>query len=190
MTIPFLDQIPGRWYGTVLADPPWKFTNSSGKVSPEHKRLYRYQTLDMTSICGLPVGEIMATQSHCYLWVPMALIQEGLQVLVAWGFTYKTMLIWEKVRKDGQPNGGGCGFYFRLVTEACLFGTRGRLRTLAPGRTQVNLLRSQKRDHSRKPEELYPVIEACSPVPRIELFGRGVARDGWAMWGNEAEGTV
>ncbi len=174
----------GRKFSTILADPPWRFKVSSGKISPEHRRLHRYGTMDLASICLLPVAEVAAPQSHCYLWVPMALILDGLQVLCSWGFTYKTMLIWEKIRKDGQPDGRGCGFYFRLVTEVCLFGTRGKLRTLAPGRTQVNLLRTQKREHSRKPEELYPVIEACSPEPRLELFARH-KREGWDAWGDQ-----
>ena len=183
----WLAQIPQRGYGTILADPPWVFSNRTGKIAPEHRRLHRYGTLPLATIRVLPVADVAAPQSHLYLWVPMALIQEGMQVLAAWGFTYKTTLIWEKIRKDGQPDGRGCGFYFRLVTEAVLFGTRGRLRTLAPGRRQVNLLREPKRDHSRKPEGLYPVIEACSPSPRLELFGRGVARKGWDVWGNEIE---
>ena len=183
----WLAQIPHRGYQTILADPPWVFSNRTGKIAPEHRRLHRYATLPLATIGQLPVAAVAAPQSHLYLWCPMALLQEGLQVLAAWGFTYKTTLIWEKIRKDGQPDGRGCGFYFRLVTETCLFGTRGRLRTLAPGRRQVNLLRTMKRDHSRKPEELYPVIEACSPAPRLELFGRGVARPGWDVWGNEVE---
>ena len=183
----WLAQIPQRGYGTILADPPWRFANRGIRPAPEHRQTFHYQTLPLAAICAMPIGQIAAAQSHVYLWIPMALIQEGLQVLSAWGFAYKTMLIWEKIRKDGQPHGGGTGWYFRCCTEAVLFGTRGRLRTLAPGRRQVNLLREPKRDHSRKPEGLYPVIEACSPSPRLELFGRGVARKGWDVWGNEIE---
>ena len=118
----------------------------------------------------MPVGDVMAAQAHCYLWVPNALVAEGLRVLEAWGFTYKTMLVWHKVRKDGGSDGRGVGFYFRNVTEPVLFGVRGRLRTRRPGRRQVNLLATQKREHSRKPDELYPIIEACSPGPFLELF--------------------
>lgn len=127
-------------FGTILADPPWRFTNRTGKVAPEHKRLDRYDTMDLSEIKALPVARIAAEQSHCYLWVPNALVAEGLQVMEAWGFTYKAMIVWHKIRKDGGPDGRGVGFYFRNVTEPVLFGTRGKLRTLQPGRTQVNFL--------------------------------------------------
>ena len=134
----------------------------------------------------LPVAQLARPQSHLYLWVPNALILEGLEVMKRWGFTYKTNLVWYKVRKDGGPDGRGVGFYFRNVTELILFGTRGSLRTLAPGRRQVNLLRSQKREHSRKPDELYPIIEECSPGPYLEMFARN-RRPGWEQWGNEVD---
>ena len=133
----------------------------------------------------MPVADVMAKQSHCYLWVPNALVAEGLAVLSSWGFTYKTMLIWHKIRKDGGSDGRGVGFYFRNVTEPVLFGVRGKLRTLPPGRRQVNVIETRKREHSRKPDELYPVIEACSPGPRLELFAR-YPQQGWKVWGDES----
>lgn len=173
-------------YGTILADPPWRFQNRTGKVAPEHQRLRRYPTMTIDEICQMPVAQHAAEQSHLYLWVPNALLREGLDVMDAWGFTYKTNIIWFKVRRDGGPDGRGVGFYFRNVTEVLLFGTRGRLRTLAPGRTQVNLVSSRKREHSRKPDEMYDVIEECSPGGYLELFARA-PRDGWHHWGNEVE---
>jgi N6-adenosine-specific RNA methylase IME4 len=179
--------LQGRRFGTVLADPPWRFVNRTGKVAPEHRRLARYPTLTLAEIGALPVAEHLAPTAHCYLWVPNALLPEGLAVLAAWGFEYKSNLIWHKVRKDGGSDGRGVGFYFRNVTEIILFGTRGRnARTLPPGRRQVNLLASRKREHSRKPDEQYPIVEACSPGPYLELFGRGVRR-GWTVWGNQAD---
>lgn len=176
-------------FGTVLADPPWRFLNRTGKVAPEHRRLSRYDTLTCDEIAALPVGDLSAAKSHCYLWVPNALIAEGLDVMAAWGFTYKSMLVWAKRRKDGGPDGRGVGFYFRNVTEPVLFGVRGRLRTLAPGRRQVNMIETRKREHSRKPDELYGVIEACSPGPRLELFAR-YPRPGWVTWGLESAADV
>jgi N6-adenosine-specific RNA methylase IME4 len=173
-------------FGTILADPPWRFSNRTGKIAPEHRRLSRYATMKTEEIKKLPVPEIALPKSHLYLWVPNALILEGLEVMKEWGFTYKTNLIWHKVRKDGGPDGRGVGFYFRNVTEVVLFGVRGNLRTLPPGRKQVNIIISQKREHSRKPDELYPVIERCSPGPYLELFARG-KRPGWIQWGNELE---
>ncbi|MEO7556807.1 MAG: MT-A70 family methyltransferase [Acidimicrobiales bacterium] len=169
----------------MLADPPWRFQNRTGKVAPEHRRLSRYDTMGAKEIAALPVADLMAARSHCYLWVPNALLAEGLMVLESWGFTYKSMLVWAKRRKDGGPDGRGVGFYFRNVTEPVLFGVRGSLRTLEPGRRQVNMVETRKREHSRKPDELYPIIEACSPPPYLELFAR-YPRDGWRSWGDEA----
>jgi len=172
---------------TILVDPPWQFTNRTGKMAPEHKRLSRYSTMPLQAIKALPVSKIVQETAHLYLWVPNALLMEGLQVMEEWGFTYKTNIIWHKVRKDGGPDGRGVGFYFRNTTEIILFGIRGKnARTLAPGRSQVNIIRSQKREHSRKPDELYKIIEACSPGPFLELFARGT-RKGWKSWGNESK---
>jgi N6-adenosine-specific RNA methylase IME4 len=173
-----------RRYSTILADPPWQFQNRTGKMAPEHKRLLRYPTMELKEILDLPVPKLAAAKSHLYLWVPNALLKEGLQVMEAWGFTYKTNLVWHKIRKDGGSDGRGVGFYFRNVTELILFGVRGSMRTLQPGRTQVNLLPTQKREHSRKPDECYDLIEECSPGPYLELFAR-FKRDGWDQWGNE-----
>ena len=140
-----------------------------------------------TRSAALPVAEIVAEPAHLYLWVPNALLAEGLAVMAAWGFTYKTTLVWHKVRKDGGSDGRGVGFYFRNVTESVLFGVRGRnARTLAPGRRQTNLIATRKREHSRKPDELYPIIEACSRGPFLELFARG-SRPGWTSWGQEVD---
>ena len=171
-------------FATLLADPPWQFQNRTGKMAPEHKRLLRYPTMELEEILELPVSRLAAARSHLYLWVPNALLAEGLQVMRRWGFTYKSNLVWYKVRKDGGPDGRGVGFYFRNVTELVLFGVRGSMRTLKPGRTQVNLFSTRKREHSRKPDEIYDIIEACSPGPYLELFAR-FRRKGWSQWGNE-----
>lgn len=184
-----LDFAGDKKYETIYADPPWRFQNRTGKVAPEHKRLSRYETMSLEEIKALPVKEITGDKAHLYLWVPNALLPDGLAVMDAWGFEYKGNLIWEKVRKDGFPDGRGVGFYFRNVTEILLFGIKKKSapnRTLAPARSQVNLVRSQKREHSRKPDEFIPIIESCSQAPRIELFARG-DREGWDMWGNQAD---
>jgi N6-adenosine-specific RNA methylase IME4 len=181
-----LELADNRPFGTVLADPPWRFTNRTGKVAPEHRRLARYGTMTLDAIKAIPVAAIVAEPAHLYLWVPNALLAEGLAVMTAWGFNYKSNLVWHKVRKDGGSDGRGVGFYFRNVTELLLFGVRGRnARTRAAGRRQVNLLASRKREHSRKPDEQYAIIEACSPGPYIELFARGV-RKSWCTWGSQA----
>ena len=183
----FSNFVAGRKFKTVLADPPWQFQNRTGKVAPEHKRLSRYGTLTLEDIKALPVAEAAADTAHLYLWVPNALLPDGLAVMQAWGFQYKSNIIWQKIRKDGGPDGRGVGFYFRNVTEVLLFGTRGKnARTLQAGRTQVNIMNTRKREHSRKPDEQYPLITSCSPGPYLEMFARG-KREGWAIWGNQAD---
>lgn len=176
-----------RRFSTILADPPWQFTNRTGKMAPEHKRLNRYSTLTLDDIKNLPISKIVKDPAHLYLWVPNALIAEGLAVMDSWGFTYKTNIIWYKIRKDGGPDRRGVGFYFRNVTEIILFGVRGKkARTLNPGRTQPNIISSRKREHSRKPDEQYEIIESCSRGPYIELFARG-PRKGWFLWGDQSK---
>ena len=181
-----LSAAQGKKFGTILADPPWQFQNKTGKVAPEHRRLTRYGTMSLEEIADLPVRAVAADSAHLYLWVPNALLPQGLEVLKAWGFQYKSNIVWHKIRKDGGSDGRGVGFYFRNVTEIILFGVRGKnARTLAPGRRQVNLFSTRKREHSRKPDEQYDIIEACSRGPYLELFARG-ARANWTLWGNQA----
>ncbi len=188
-TVANLHQFVGnKKYNTIYADPPWQFQNRTGKVAPEHKRLTRYETMSIDEIKALPIAELSGDKAHLYLWCPNALLPDGLAVMDAWGFDYKGNIVWEKVRKDGEPDGRGVGFYFRNVTELILFGIKKKSapnRTLAPARSQVNLIRTMKREHSRKPDEIIPIIEACSAEPRIELFARG-DRAGWDMWGDQA----
>jgi N6-adenosine-specific RNA methylase IME4 len=180
-----LEGLSGQ-YGTILIDPPWRFLNRTGKVGPEHRRLRRYPTMSFEEIAALPVGTLAGPQSHLYLWTPNALLPEALEVMRRWGFAYKTNLVWYKVRKDGGPDGRGVGFYFRNVTELLLFGIRGRLRTLRPGRRQVNVIATRKQEHSRKPDEVYRIIELCSAGPYLELFARQ-RRAGWEQWGDEVD---
>ena len=183
-----LPQVVGG-FSTILADPPWRFTNRTGKVAPEHKRLGRYATMSLDEIKEMKVCDVAATNAHLYLWVPNALLPEGLEVMKAWGFRYVSNIIWAKRRKDGGPDGRGVGFYFRNVTEILLFGVKGHMRTLDPGRSQVNMIETRKREHSRKPDEQYHLIEACSPGPYLELFAR-YPRQGWVVWGNESAEDV
>ena len=176
-------------YRTILIDPPWRFQNRTGKMAPEHKRLRRYGTMSFEEIAALPIKEYAKTLSHLYLWCPNALLREALDIMAGWGFTYKTNIVWYKIRKDGGPDGRGVGFYFRNVTELLLFGIRGSLRTLKPGRTQVNLLATRKQEHSRKPHKVYEIIERCSPGPYLELFARERV-PGWTQWGDEVDTYV
>lgn len=158
-------------------------------MAPEHKRLARYATMTFEEIMELPIAQLAAAKSHLYLWVPNALVLEGLEVMRRWGYTYKINLVWYKVRKDGGPDGRGVGFYFRNVTELVLFGIRGALRTREAGRRQTNVIVSRKREHSRKPDALYEIIERCSPGPYLELFARH-RREGWTQWGDGMNGKA
>ena len=176
-------------FKTVLADPPWRFSNRTGKVAPEHRRLDRYSTMELDAIKALPVADVAAKDAHLYLWVPNALLPEGMAVMEAWGFRYVSNVVWAKRRKDGGPDGRGVGFYFRNVTELILFGVKGSMRTLAPARSQVNMIETRKREHSRKPDEQYQFIESCSPGPYLEMFARH-PHPGWTVWGDESEETA
>ena len=157
----------GRQFGTILADPPWRFMNRTGKMAPEHRRLLRYSTMKLEDIVALPVKQCALQESHLYMWVPTL---EGLEVMKA--LHVQDDLVWYKIRKDGGPDGRGVRDQLVLSIE------------VEPGRRQVNIIRSRKREHSRKPDELYDVIEACSPGPYLELFARH-PRDGWTQWGDE-----
>ncbi len=145
--------------------------------------------MSLEEIKDLPVSDVTAVNAHLYLWVPNALLPEGLEVMQAWGFRYVSNIIWAKRRKDGGPDGRGVGFYFRNVTEPILFGVKGSMRTLAPGRSTVNMIETRKREHSRKPDEQYDLIESCSPGPYLEMFAR-YARPGWSVWGNESDEEI
>jgi N6-adenosine-specific RNA methylase IME4 len=180
-----IEEIEGR-FGAILIDPPWRFMNRTGKVAPEHRRLRRYATMSTGEIAALPVSDLARPQSHLYLWCPNALLLEGLTIMKAWGFTYKTNIVWYKTRKDGGPDGRGVGFYFRNVTEMLLFGAKGKLRTLPPGRRQVNILVSRKEEHSKKPDAVYDLIQRCSPGPYLELFARQRV-PGWSQWGDQVD---
>lgn len=183
----FRASLGNKRFSTVLADPPWRFMNRTGKIAPEHRRLARYGTMSASDISKIPVNELIMPTAHLYLWVPNALLPDGLEVMRSWGFHYKSNIVWHKLRKDGGSDGRGVGFYFRNVTELLLFGVHGKnARTLAPGRSQVNYIGSRKREHSRKPDEQYKLIESCSTGPYLELFARG-SRRGWTCWGNQAD---
>ncbi len=184
-TSPIINGISGQ-FGTILIDPPWRFANSTGKVAPEHKRLHRYTTLSFEEIAALPIPQLALPKSHLYLWCPNALLPEALGIMKAWGFHYKSNIVWLKVRKDGGPDGRGVGFYFRNVTELLLFGIKGKIRTLQPGRSQVNVVNTRKEEHSKKPDCVYGLIQRCSPGPHLELFARH-RMNGWTQWGDQVD---
>jgi N6-adenosine-specific RNA methylase IME4 len=183
----WLDAIgPILRFRTILADPPWRFRWNSAKGAPDNPRHLIYDTMCLEDICGLPVARLAAHNAHLYLWIPIPLIAEGLEVMKAWSFEYRTALVWIKTRQDGGVDGGGLGYYFRGAAEIILFGVRGKKRTTADGRTACNVLMAMGTGHSRKPDSAYDLIERCSPDPRVELFARR-RRVGWTQWGDQLE---
>lgn len=190
---PSLRDVPGGPFGTAVADPPWSLLADGPAVdsAPGRPRTARRGALSLDDIAALPVQDSMANPSHCYLWVPHAFAAEGLHVLRSWGYDYKTMIVWAKRASRGGFDGGCGGFYFREVTEMVLFGVRGKLRTLPPGRKQVNMIEAAPGephgagDGTRlRPSELYEIAEDCSPGPYVELFTRHGQnrRARWSGW--------
>lgn len=174
-----------RFYGTILIDPPWRFNDRGNRVSPEHQKVWRYRTMAIDEILDLPVDLLAAKKAHLYLWVPNTLIDEGIRVVRAWGFSYKTKVEWVKVNRNGTVDRSGMGWYFRSATEPLLFATKGKLRTGKAARSLPNVILAPRRGHSRKPDEAWALIEQVSPGPYLELFAR-YPRKGWTQWGDEA----
>lgn len=171
-----ISEIPGH-YGTLLIDPPWRFVNKGALASPE------YRTMPLGEIRLLPINDLALPDAHLYLWTPNALMPDALGIMAAWGFAYKTNLVWRKTRKDGGLDGSGLGNYFRNATELILFGVKGR-KPITLGARHANAIEARRREHSRKPDECYEIIEKYSPSPYLELFAR-VPRLGWVQWGDE-----
>ena len=179
-----LRDIDGGPFPTILADPPWRFSHRTGKVSPEYRRHARYGTMCTPAVAAVPVAEAAAPDAHLYLWVPNALLADGLEVMKAWGFTYKANLVWHKVLADGRSDRRGHGLLLsQRHRDGALRGAGQPAHALA-GTTPGEPCRTRKREHSRKPEQLYDLVEACSPGPYLELFTR-YPRLGWTAWGNE-----
>jgi N6-adenosine-specific RNA methylase IME4 len=162
-------------YKTILADPPWKYGKGWGWGAGEY-----YNLMSLEDIKNLPVNNLAEENAHLYLWCPNGMIPQGLEVMQSWGFKFKTILTWVKNRSI-------FGYYFKGQSEQILFGVKGKL---APqDRKQVTILNGVVRNHSRKPDEQYGVIEKISPAPRIELFARH-KKQGWDCFGNEVDSDV
>lgn len=183
-----LPMVPGG-FGCVVADCPWSFKDKGSRIAPdaEARRVRRggvgriYQTMPLAEIAAMPVGEISARNSHAYLWVPSALLEDGLVVMKAWGFSLKTTVVWGKRTRHGRP-AFGAGHYFRGAHELVLFGVRGRCPALS--RRERTYFEAEIGEHSVKPELLQDMAERVSPGPRLELFARR-KRAGWTCWGDQ-----
>jgi N6-adenosine-specific RNA methylase IME4 len=171
--------LPRNHYQIVLADPPWKFrvfneASGSSRAASNH-----YDVMDTADICRLPVKDFAARDAALFLWVTAPFLQIAFGVMRAWGFPYSTNAVWTKDKL-------GTGFWFRSQHELVLVGKRGKFRAPAPAYRPSSVIQASRREHSRKPDELYAIIERAYPdLPKIELFARH-ARPGWAAWGHEA----
>lgn len=185
-------------YGTILADPPWPYdTATSGhralptNLVKDGSRLqisvaeWTYPAMSLVDIESLPVDDLASRDACLFLWTTNSFLREGLDVMDAWGFTYKTTITWVKTKKD-DPDTPSMkqGWWFRGATEHCLFGVRGKVRRQSTTAHPTALLLPRIRQHSRKPDELYPVIEEMCPGPYLEMFARR-PREGWDSWGNQ-----
>ena len=157
-------------YKTILADPPWKYGKGWGYGAEEY-----YNLMSLKDIKNLPVDDIAEDNAHLYLWCPNGMVPQGIEVMQSWGFKFKTIITWVKHRSI-------FGYYFKGQSEQLLFGVKGKLPP--QDRKQVTIINGKVRNHSKKPDEQYPIIELVSPSPRIELFARS-KRWGWDVWGDE-----
>jgi N6-adenosine-specific RNA methylase IME4/ParB-like chromosome segregation protein Spo0J len=166
-----------RTYPIVLADPPWRYehpTFGSSRDIEEH-----YPTLSIDEICAVPVPRLASENALLFLWIPTPLLEQAFQVINAWGFSYRTGIVWVK-RWIGMGN------YVRQRHEHLLLARRGEFPTPSPECRPDSVIEAPRREHSRKPDEAYALIEHMYPtLPKIELFARA-RRDGWAAWGNQA----
>ena len=141
----------------------------------------KYQVMELKDICALPIQEIADNDCVLFLWATVPLLPDALSVLLAWGFSYKTAIIWRKIMSLGL------GFWFRNQVELCLVDVKGNVKPFRLQRS--NFIQTKARKHSQKPDELYEIIEWLPLFPRIELFARN-KRDGWDCWGNEVESDI
>lgn len=171
---PGLEELDRR-FGVVLADPPWSYDFSR---SDSRKVENQYPTLQSGEIGDFPVGEIVTNDSILFLWTTSPKLQEGMQVMRQWGFAYKTCLVWDKKTI-------GMGYYARSRHELLLVGKRGEIPPPEPDSRPESVIRAKRGPHSKKPDEVYAVIERMYPdLSKIELFARS-KRDGWTSWGNQ-----
>lgn len=176
----FIDLRPAGGFGLIMADPPWSYRMYSSRgyaKSPEA----HYQTMSLAQIKALPVEILAATDCVLWLWAVGPQLPEALEVITAWGFTFKTMGFWTKTTRKGRQ-AFGTGYILRNAGEPFLIATRGSPRC---GRGVRSAIIAEVREHSRKPDAAFAAAVSLMPdVQRIELFSRE-QRSGWMTWGDE-----
>lgn len=176
-------EFPNKKYSCILADPPWKFKPYSAKGITSKGAEGQYPCMTIDEIKDLPVCDIADNDCFLFLWATFPMLSEALEVMKAWGFTYKTGAAWHKTTKNGK-DAFGTGYVFRSAAELLLVGTRGKPKVL--NRSTRNIIHGVVREHSRKPDEQYAFIESLCDGERIELFARQ-SWNGWDCWGNETD---
>lgn len=164
----------GKKFGTIYADPPWQYGNGGTRAAAKN----HYSTMSVGDICSLPVIDLAADNSHLHLWTTNGFLPDALRVMEAWGFTYKSCFVWVKEQM-------GLGNYWRVSHELLLLGVKGNLTFECKSLYSWGCWPRAK--HSEKPDEIRQFIEAASPAPRLELFGRKLV-EGWTVWGDEIGG--
>lgn len=169
-------------YGALIADPPWYFRNYSVK-GEEKNPVAHYDCHDLPAIAALPVGQLAAPDCALFMWATAPMLPEALQLMAAWGFTFKSAGAWAKRSSTGDKWAFGTGYCFRSAAEFFLLGTIGKPAVLS--RSIRNLIVEPVREHSRKPDNLHSIAEALYAGPYAELFGRE-QRPGWDVWGDQS----
>lgn len=166
----------GQKFSTIYADPPWAYGNQGTRAATSN----HYSTMSVDDICDLPIKDLKADDAHLHLWTTNAFLFESKRVMEAWGFEYKSMLIWVKPQM-------GLGNYWRVSHEILLFGISGQCPFL--DHSYMSWISCERTRHSKKPEQIRSMIEKVSPPDYLELFGREII-EGWTVWGNEVEGNL
>jgi N6-adenosine-specific RNA methylase IME4 len=173
-----------RRYPVIYADPPLAFDVYDAESGLDRAPAAHYPTMLLEEICALPVADIATPDAVLFLWTTSPHLEKAFQVLAAWGFEYRATVVWVKDKI-------GLGYWVRNQHELLLIGARGNMRSPAEEARPPSVIYAPRREHSRKPDEAYEIIEQMYPeLPKIELFARGKARPGWSVWGNEAQGAA
>lgn len=177
-----MDTVTGK-YGAILADPPWSFKTWGGKRGTAHRvAVDHYETLKTEDMFAIPVNGWAAKDCALFMWVVDSHLPDSMRLAEAWGFKYKTRAFtWRKLSKSGSAS-IGMGYWTRKQTEICLLFTKGKPRRISKGVREI--IDAPRREHSRKPDEIYERIEALVDGPYLEMFARQT-RSGWDAWGNE-----
>ena len=177
-------------YNIIYADPPWSYKDKRDK----HPRMCggaisHYNTMSIEQIKSLPIKDLAADNCMLFLWVTFPNLQEGLGVIKAWGFTYKTLgFSWIKTNKNNGKPFFGIGYYTKSNCEVCLIGVKGK--PIKVSNSVSSVIISPRQEHSKKPDQIRDkIVELCGDVPRIELFARQKT-EGWDVWGNEVKSYI